>query len=69
MQQIVGDVRNLPDKDFNCEPCITDVFYVDESNMGICAVFVQSPDCCVGISHCHIPDDRHSHVRMGLQTK
>ena len=37
--------------------------------MGIGAMFIQGPDCCVCPPDRHIPDDRNSHVGMGFQTK
>ena len=36
-----------PDTYFYCEPCVADIFNVDESDMGVGAVFVQGPDGCV----------------------
>ena len=33
-----------PDANLDGEPCVTDVLYVDESDVGVCAVLVQRPD-------------------------
>ena len=33
-----------PDANFDGEPGVTDVLYVDESDVGVCAVLVQRPD-------------------------
>ena len=33
-----------PDANLDGEPGVTDVLYVDESDVGVCAVLVQRPD-------------------------
>ena len=60
----------VPDDYFYREPGITNTFNVEESIMGVGAVFVQCPGGHIVTSpDCHIPDDRYSHVGVGLEAK
>ena len=52
------------------KPSITDTFNVEESIVGVCAVFIQGPGSQIVASFdCDIPDDGNSHVGVCLQTK
>ena len=58
-----------PDTDLYGEPGIAHIFYVEESIVRVCAVFVQAPHSGVTPGHRDVPDHRHPHVRVGLQAE
>ena len=62
--------NTLPYNYLDRKPSITDTFNVEESIMGVCAVFVQGPSGHIVASFdSGIPDDWNSHVGVCLQTK
>ena len=59
-----------PDKYFDSKPGIADALDEEESIMSISAVLVQRPGGQVpACPEGDVPDDRHPHVRVGLQAE
>ena len=59
----IVSLNTLPYNYLYRKPSITDTFNVEESIMGVCAVFVKGPGCQIVASFdSDIPDDWNSHV-------